>query len=71
MITITYAAEQATLRGATADEIAGYARVFEPQVGSVFYKNMIRALNLHPWNNTRDDWARLAGALKARKLCRS
>lgn len=47
-------------------QAANYAR----QVGTVPFRNMIRALQLLPRLNTAEDWERLAAALKARKESR-
>jgi hypothetical protein len=57
------ARQQALAKGATDDDIERYARNLKPGVPT---NNMIRALQMHSWNNTSDDWARLAGALKCR-----
>jgi hypothetical protein len=52
--------------GATLDEIAAEAARQARHVGTIPFTNMIRALNMLPRLNTRDDWTRLAGALTAR-----
>jgi hypothetical protein len=36
--------------------------------GPIFKRNMIRAIQMHSWHNTADDWARLAGALLRKPL---
>jgi hypothetical protein len=51
--------------GADPKDIQREARLQARQKGTVPQKNMIRALSMHPWNNTRADWVRLAGALSA------
>jgi hypothetical protein len=56
---------KAIAAGATPADIQREAIAQRRSKGTVPHKNMIRALNLHPWNNTRGDWVRLAGALSA------
>jgi hypothetical protein len=56
---------RAIAAGATDDMIAAEAA----KVRAGFYgsrkvvRNMVRALEIHAWNNTPEEWARLAGAL--------
>lgn len=66
MISTAYATERALKKGGTLEEIDRQAANYERQVGTVPFNNMIRALNLHAWNNTREEWERLAAALTAR-----
>ena len=70
MISKKDAITKAIAAGATQEEIDRQATNYVRQVGSVPFKNMIRALNFHPWHNTVDDWTRLAAALTARGLAR-
>ncbi len=65
-ITAVEAAKQANAKGATIAEIAAERRIQERQVGTVPFRNMIRALSMHPWLNSKEDWTRLAAALLAR-----
>ena len=53
--------------GATEPEIAAEAQRQERHVGTVPQRNMIKALTMCSRLNTRDDWVRLAGALRARR----
>lgn len=53
--------------GATDDDIATEAGRQIRQVGTVPFNNMIRALQMMAYRNTREDWTRLASALMARK----
>jgi hypothetical protein len=62
-VTKQEAVRQVLDKGATLDDIAREAELQRRQRGTVPHRHMIRALSLHPWNNTRDDWVRLAGAL--------
>lgn len=52
--------------GATLAEIEAEASRQARHVGSVPFNNMIRALQLCTWRNSRDDWTRLAAALVAK-----
>ena len=56
--------------GADIEEIEAEAAKLVRQVGSVPFKNMIVALQLMPWFNSKDDWVRLAGAMMAKGLKR-
>lgn len=56
----------ALVAGATDDEIERHATAQMASVGTTPFNNMIVALQLHPWSNSRDEWARLAGAMQAR-----
>jgi hypothetical protein len=60
----TQARERTLAAGATDAEIQRYADNLTPSVPT---RNMIVALQLHPWLNSADDWARLAGAMLCRK----
>lgn len=63
---ITHAKEH----GATQEEIDEQAARYVKQVGSVPFRNMIRALNMMTWCNGREEWTRLAAALTARQMAR-
>ena len=56
--------------GATQVEIDNLAAIYAREVKSVQFRNMIKALNMHPWNNNVHHWTRLAAALTARGLAR-
>jgi hypothetical protein len=58
------ARERALAAGATDAEIQRYADNLSPSIPT---RNMIVALLLHPWLNSADDWARLAGAIKCQR----
>ena len=62
--------EKALAAGAELPAIEADAARYVRQVKSVPFKNMIVALNLMPWLNKRDEWARLAAAMLAVKLAR-
>jgi hypothetical protein len=64
MMSYTAAQSHALLSGATQDEIDAEAARQARHRGTSPQRNMIRALQLSPWRNDRDDWVRLAGALK-------
>lgn len=70
MITKQGAITKALAAGATQDEIDRQAENYVRQVGTVPFNNMIRALNMHSWNNDASAWTRLAAALTARGLAR-
>lgn len=70
MLTLKEATARAIAAGASPDDITDEARHQSRHVGTVPFANMIRALNMLPRLNTRDDWARLAGALTARQAAR-
>lgn len=70
MLTLKEATARAIAVGASPDDIADSARHQSRHVGTIPFANMIRALNMLPWRNTRDDWTRLAGALAARQAAR-
>ena len=57
-------------KGGTQAEIDRQAANYVRQVGSVPFRNMIVALNIHPWHNDEAQWTRLAAALLARRLAR-
>lgn len=57
--------------GATDDEIERHAITQMASVGTTPFNNMLVALQLHPWSNSRDEWARLAGGMKARMKVRA
>lgn len=64
MLAYSAAQSRALMAGATQDEIDAEAARQSRQRGSVPHRNMIRALQMHPWMNDRADWTRLAAALK-------
>jgi hypothetical protein len=55
MIGRAEATRNALAKGASAEEIERQAVNYERQVGTVPFNNMIRALNMHPWNNDAAD----------------
>lgn len=69
-ITILEASQKAFAKGASIADIAAERKIQARQVGTVPFRNMIRALSMHPWNNTKEEWTRLAAALLARKAAR-
>lgn len=66
MMTAKQAVRRALDAGATPDQINRF--VGASFGGPVFKRNMIRALQMHSWHNSADDWARLAGALLRKRL---
>lgn len=66
MIRFREARGKALVAGATDEEIDATARDYAEIVGTGTFNAMVTALNFHHWNNSRDEWTRLAGALKAR-----
>ena len=70
MITKREAIAKAIELGGTQEEIDRQAANYVRQVKTVPFRNMITALNLHPWHNDVNDWTRLAAALTARGLAR-
>lgn len=70
MIGRAEATRNAIAKGGTLAEIDRQAANYERQVGTVPFNNMIRALNLHSWSNSREEWERLAAALTARGKAR-
>lgn len=52
--------------GATVAEIDKEAELQRRHVGTVPFRHMIKALQMHAWQNTRTDWIRLAGAMSAK-----
>jgi hypothetical protein len=65
--TIKTATNAALAKGATLLEIELEAQSQAHHVGTVPFRNMIRALGMHGWLNSKDDWTRLAGALTAQQ----
>jgi hypothetical protein len=61
---------KALAAGATDSDIDTEARHQARHVGTVPFRNMIRALQLLPRLNSAEDWTRLAAALKARREAR-
>jgi len=57
---------QALGAGATMAEIELEASYQAHRVGTVPFRNMIKALQMLPYFNTRADWVRLAAALIAK-----
>lgn len=70
-ITESTAVYHAKDMGATDWQIQSDALRYAPQVGSSQFNNMIKALCLHSWNNSADEWLRLAAALRARRMQRA
>lgn len=70
MLTKKQAIAEAIAAGAEQTEIDRQAQNYVRQVGTVPFKNMIRALNMCTWHNTKDDWTRLAAAMTAKGLAR-
>ena len=68
--TFTEARAKALAAGATDADIEAEARLQARSVGTVPFRNMIKALNMLPRLNGREEWTRLAAALKARKEAR-
>ena len=64
------ARDHALRKGGSLEEIERQTIHYARQVGSVPFNHMIRALGMHSWNNTADQWMRLAAALKARSNAR-
>jgi hypothetical protein len=69
-MTFEQARAKALAAGATDADIDAEARHQVRNVGSVPFRNMIKALQLLPRLNSAEDWTRLAAALKARKESR-
>jgi hypothetical protein len=65
--TIKTATNAALAKGATLLEIELEAQHQSRNVGSIPFRNTIRALGMHGWLNSKDDWTRLAGALVAQQ----
>lgn len=61
------ARQRALDAGASDARIDQYRAGFDRQGRGVPVKNMIRALQMHSWHNSADDWARLAGALAPKR----
>lgn len=61
---------KALAAGATDADISAESQRQARSVGTVPFRNMIRALQLLPRLNDRDDWTRLAAALLARRMAR-
>lgn len=53
--------------GGTLEAVQREADHQARHVGSTPFNNMIRALQLFTWQNNREDWIRLAGAMLAKK----
>lgn len=64
MLSYSAAQSRALMAGATQGDIDREAERQARHKGTIPHRNMIRALNMMPWRNTKDDWTRLAGALK-------
>jgi len=64
VVTKTEALAAALAAGADLKDIQQESRLCK-RMSKVVLKNMIKALQLHPWNNTKADWTRLAGAMHA------
>jgi hypothetical protein len=63
MITIADARNRALCKGATSEEIEAEIVRQRRERGTVPFNNMIRALQMHTWNNDKADWIRLTAAL--------
>lgn len=61
---------KALAAGATDADIDAEAKLQARHVGTVPFRNMIKALQLLPRLNSAEDWTRLAAALKARREAR-
>lgn len=70
MLTKSEAIARAIQSGASMEEITDEATKQARQVGSTPFNNMIRALNMMTYRNTRSDWTRLAAAMVARSNAR-
>ena len=68
--TYEQALDKALAHGATSEDVAAEARRQARHVGTVPFRNMIKALNMLPRLNGREEWTRLAGALMARRMAR-
>lgn len=68
LMTYKMALANAVAAGATVAEIEVEAVKHVRHRGTVPFNNMIRALNMMTWLNTREDWVRLAAAMKARRM---
>ena len=64
MLSYSAAQSRALMSGATQTDIDLEAARQAKARGSIPHRNMIKALQMHPWLNDASDWARLAGALK-------
>jgi hypothetical protein len=69
-MTFEQARAKALAAGATDEDIDAEASLQARSVGTVPFRNMIKALQLLPRLNSAEDWTRLAAALKARKESR-
>ena len=67
MLTQIEAIAEAIKAGASMDGIQAEANLQARHVGTVPFKNMIRALNMLTALNTQEDWTRLAGAMIAKR----
>ena len=65
------ALDRAIAAGATLDDVKREAVQQARHVGSTPFNNMITALQMMPGQNSRADWVRLAGALRARSIARA
>lgn len=65
------ALDRAIAAGATLDDVKREAVQQARHVGSTPFNNMIIALQMMTWHNSRADWVRLAGALRARSTARA
>ena len=70
-MTTREALDKAIASGATLADVINEARLQARHVGSTPFKNMIRALQMMTWYNTKEDWVRLAGALRAQTAARA
>jgi hypothetical protein len=59
--------DKAIAAGATIEEIRAEFEHAKRHRGTVPQRNMIRALQMMAWQNTKNDWVRLAGALAAQR----
>lgn len=65
-ISLALARAEAEQRGATAAEIEA-EEAFQRKAGKDSRVMTIRALNFHPWSNSKEEWVRLVAAMLAHK----
>lgn len=70
-ISETTATARALSLGVTEWQLQSDSLRYVTQVGRASFNSMITALSLHSWNNSADEWQRLAAALRARRIARS
>lgn len=67
MMKFPEARQRALDAGASEADVDRYRASFDRRGRGVPERNMIRALQMHSWHNSADDWARLAGALAPKR----